>query len=246
MRSSSRRDAIRLSVFGVLPFIVAMTCPAQQKAPIAQQVAKTYGFDSYGQIDGIRWTWNGQLFGLNISHKWEWNPKTGTVSYEGRDKDGKPIKVTYQQSQLSSQSDVIKNQVQPAFINDQYWLLVVFHAVWDGSATVMDDGMQKLPEGNGSAERMVMKYPAEAGGYTPGDTWTFYIGPDKRVEVLEYRRGGAKKPKIVIAKWTDYKKAGPLLVAMDHRGTADGKPLRIWFTDVAVKVTGSQNWMSAQ
>jgi hypothetical protein len=46
--------------------------------------------------------------------------------------------------------------------------------------------------------------------------------------------------------WADYKKAGPLLISTDHRGPADEKPLRISFSDVSVKVTGSENWMNAQ
>ena len=79
-----------------------------------------------------------------LSHMCEWNPKTDTVSYEGKDKEGKPVKVSYQRSQLSSQSDAIKNEIDPAFSNDQYWLLLPFHVVWDG-ATVTDEGQQKLP-----------------------------------------------------------------------------------------------------
>ena len=91
-----------------------------------------------------------------------------------------------------------------------------------------------------------MKYPTEAGGYTPGDTWQLYVGKDNRVEQFVYHRGGTKKPGVVIASWADYKKAGPLLFATDHRGTADGNPLRIFFSDVAVKVTGSDTWMKAE
>jgi hypothetical protein len=33
---------------------------------------------------------------------------------------------------------------------------------------------------------------------------------------------------------------------LDHRGTGDGKPLRIFFTDVAVKLAGSDTWVNAQ
>jgi len=91
-----------------------------------------------------------------------------------------------------------------------------------------------------------VKYPSEGGGYTPGDTWELYLDADKRVEQMLYRRGGPKKPSVVTVTWTDYKKAGPLLIATDHRGTADGQPLRIFFSDVAVKVAGSQDWMNAQ
>ena len=79
------------------------------------------------------------------------------------------MKLTYPRSQLSSQSDFVKSEIDPAFSNDNYWLLLVLHFSWDGSATVTDEGMQKLPLGNGSAERVVVKYPSE-GGYAPGDT----------------------------------------------------------------------------
>ena len=37
------------------------------------------------------------------------------------DKDGKPVKVTYVRTDLSSQSDHVKNEVDPSFINDNYW-----------------------------------------------------------------------------------------------------------------------------
>jgi hypothetical protein len=236
---------MRSLVFGVL--VLAATSWAQTRPPILEQIAKTYGLDSYEQIEAIRYTWNGEITGLfKAAHAWEWEPKTGKVSYEGKDKEGKPVKVTYDSSQLSSQSDQVKNEVEPAFINDNYWLLFPFHAYWDTSATVTDKGMQKLPIGTGSAELVSVKYPAEAGGYTPGDTWDLYVGKDKRVQQFVYHRGGPKPPSLVTATWAGYKKAGPLLISTEHRGTADGKPLHIFITDVAVKLTGSDKWMPAQ
>jgi hypothetical protein len=111
---------------------------------------------------------------------------------------------------------------------------------------VEDKGMQKLPLGKGSAHQIVVKYPAEVGGFTPGDTWELFVGPDNRVEEFVYHRGGPKKPSLVIATWAGYKKAGPLLISTEHRGTADGAPLHLFFTDVAVKVTGSDAWISAK
>jgi hypothetical protein len=218
-----------------------------QRPPILEKIAKTYGIDSWGQIDAIRYTWNGEITGLfKAAHSWEWEPKTGKISYEGKDKDGKPVKATYVQSQLNSAPANVKDEIAPAFVNDNYWLLFPFHAYWDTSATVTDKGMQKLPIGNGSAELVVVKYPAEAGGYTPGDTWDLYVGKDYRVEQFVYHRVGSKKPNLVIATWAGYKKAGPLLISTEHRGTADGKPLHIFISDVAVKLTGSDTWMKAQ
>lgn len=243
--STLGRSMTMCCIFGVL--VTAANSWAQQRAPIIEDIAKAYGLDSYGQIEAIRYTWNGEIPGVfKLSHKWEWEPKTGKISYEGTDKEGKAVKVTYDSSQLGSQSDQVKNQVEPSFVNDNYWLLFPFHAYWDKSATITTQGSKKLPIGAGSATLVSVKYPAEAGGYTPGDTWDLYVGKDHRVQAMVYHRGGNTKPSLVTATWTGYKKAGPLLVSTEHRGMADGKPLHIFITDVAVKVTGSDKWMSAQ
>jgi hypothetical protein len=243
MRNSSRATMICLLVFGVL---VLTANGWAQKPPIAEEIAKTYGLDSWGQIEAIRYTWSVQFPGRNISRSWIWEPKTGQVTYEAKDKDGKPVKVTYLRSQLTSQSDAVKNEIDPGFVNDQYWLIFPFHVVWDTSADVQDKGMQKLPLGKGSATLVVVKYPSEVGGYTPGDTWELFVGPDHRIQELEFHHGGSAKPSVVIATWAAYKKAGPLLISTDHRGTADGKPFHLWFTNVAVKLTGSDTWMDAK
>jgi hypothetical protein len=63
---------------------------------------------------------------------------------------------------------------------------------------------------------------------------------------LVYHRGGPKPPQLVTATWTGYKKAGPQLFSTEHRGTADGKPLHIFITNVSVKLTGSDTWIKAQ
>jgi hypothetical protein len=244
MTTAKRLPMFRLLAVAML--VLTSTCWAQNRPPIIEQIAKAYGLDSFGQIDAIRYTWNAQFPGVNVSRSWVWEPKTNKVSYEGKDKDGKPVKVTYMRSELSSQSDAVKNEVDPGFTNDNYWLLFAFHAYWDTSATVTDQGMHKLPLGNGSAELVAVKYPAEGGGYTPGDTWELYVGKDNRVEQFAYHRGGPKKPSLVIATWAGYKKAGPLMISTEHRGTADGKPLHLFFSDVAVKLTGSDTWVDAK
>lgn len=239
-----RNAAVRiLLVFGVM--ILAVNSWAQQRPPIVDKLAKTYGLDSYGQIEAIRYTFNVQFPGVNLSRTWTWEPKTGQVTYEGKDKDGKPVKVTYLRSQLASQPANVKDDIDPGFVNDNYWLIFPFHVYWDKSATVTDEGQQKLPLGKGSADKVVVKYPS-GGGYTPGDTWTLYVGNDGRVEEFRYDRGGDKKPSVVIATWTGYKMAGPLLVSTEHRGTADSKPFHLSFTNVAVKLAGSGTWMEAK
>lgn len=226
--------------------VLAANCWAQQRPAIVEKIAKTYGLDSWDQIQAIRYTWNLQFGAVNISHSWEWEPKTGRVTFEGKDKDGKPVKVTYMRSELNSQPESVQKQVDPSFLNDNYWLIFPFHAYWDTSATITDEGMHKLPLGNGSATLVSVKYSPEIGGYTPGDTWNLYVGKDNRIDVLDFHHGGNAKPSVVIATWAGYKKAGPLLVSTEHRGTADGKPLRLWMSNVAVKLAGSDKWTDAQ
>ena len=244
MPKLSGSTTTRLLVTGLL--VLASSSWAQTRPPIVEKLAKTYGLDSWDQVQAIRYSFNLTFPGVNLSRSWEWEPKTGKVTYEGKDKEGKPVKVTYMRSELSSQPDAVKNEIEPGFVNDNYWLLLPFHIYWDTSANVTDEGMQKLPMGGGSAEKVVVKYPAEAGGYTPGDTWEVYIGKDNRIEQMVYHRGGPKKPSLVTAKWAGYKKAGPMLFSTDHPGTADGKPLHLTQSGVAVKLAGSDKWMDAQ
>lgn len=246
MTNANPVSVIRLLVLGVL--VLAAPLWAQNRPPISEEIAKAYGLDSFGQIEQIRYTFNLDLpvLKLKLSRSWVWEPKTGRVTYEGKDKEGKPVKVTYLRSELNSQDAMVKNEIEPGFVNDQYWLIFPFHQYQDGGAKVEDAGMQKLPIGKGSAEKVVVSYPAEAGGYTPGDTWTLFVGPDKRVKEFIYHRGGDKKPTVVTTTWAGYKMAGPLLLSTDHRGTADGAPARIFFTDVAVKLTGSNDWVNAK
>ena len=244
MTVSRCNTAVRLLLVSGL-LVLAANSWAQQHNPILEKLAKTYGLDSWDQVEAVRYTFNVDIPALKASRSWTWEPKTNQVTFEGKDKDGKPVKVTYKRTELNGQPDNVKNEIDPGFINDNYWFLLPFHVYWDTSATTTDKGMQKLPIGAGSADLVSVKYPNE-GGYTPGDTWDLYIGKDNSIQAMVYHRGGPKKPSEVTATWTGYKKAGPLLVSTEHRGSADGGPLHIFFTNVAVKTVGSDKWMAAQ
>ena len=240
MTNLSRFHAIRLLGLCMLSLLSA-AAGAQQLPPLAEAMAKTYGLDSFDKVEAIRFTWG--IEG-KISRTWEWEPKTDTVTYEGKDKEGKPVKVTYKRSELESQSDAVRKDIDPGFVNDQYWLLLPLHVAWDG-ATVTDEGKAETPLGKTPAERIVVKYAAS--GYSPGDTWELFVGEDKRVKEISYQRAVpvAGLPNLVLAKWDGHKKAGQLLVATDHPATGDGHPFRLTITDVAVKETGSKNWIHA-
>jgi hypothetical protein len=243
MTRLSRSTMIGCLIFGLLVF--AAQSSAQTRPPLAEQIAQTYGLASFGKIEAIRYTFNLRLPGLKISRSWVWHPKTDQVSYEGKDKNGKLVKVTYFRSQLGVQPAFVQNEIDPDFVNDEYNLLFPLHVYWDSSADVQDLGMQKLPVGKGPAKLVRVKYPSD-GGYTPGDTWDLYLGSNRRVEEFAYHRGGPTPPSVVIATWGGYKKAGPLLISTYRRGTADGKPLKFFLSNLAVKLMGSDKWVSAR
>ena len=108
MAKLSRSTMIRFLILGVLA--LAANCWAQDRAPILEKVAKAYGLDSFDQVEAIRYTWNADIPGLfKASHQWEWEPKTNKVTFEGTDKDGKAVKVTYTRFD-ASQPDAVKTK----------------------------------------------------------------------------------------------------------------------------------------
>jgi hypothetical protein len=242
MRISGRVLAIVILGVGVL----ALTAPSsgQNPAPVSEAIAKAYGFEAFSQIDQVRYTFH--LPERNVSRTWVWEPKTDQVSFEGKNKAGQPVKVTYRRSDLATQPSFVKDEIDPAFINDQYWLVFPFHLVWDSSAKIEETGMHPLLLGKGSARRIVVTYPQE-GGYTPGDAWELFVGTDNRIQEWAWHKAGSVEPTGVWS-WEEYERAGPLLFSLNHHGKGmDGKPLRVFFTDVAVKVTGEGNtWAKAQ
>jgi hypothetical protein len=150
MKELRQLDVIHRLAFSIV-LILPATLGAQPRLPIIEKIAKTHGLDSWDKIEAIRYTFHAEG-ALQLSRTWVWEPKTNQVSYEGKDEAGKPVKLVYLRSQVSSQPAVVKDEIDPAFINDQYNLLFPFHLVWDSSAKVKDTGMHKLPLGNGSAK----------------------------------------------------------------------------------------------
>src|SRR5262249_14685015 len=111
MTSSDYATKTGLLIFAMI--VIAASGGAQNCPPAADKIAKAYGIDSWGQIEAIRYTFNIDAPALNrkFSRTWTWEPKTGQVSYEGKDKAGNPVKVTYQRSQLSSQSESVHKEI---------------------------------------------------------------------------------------------------------------------------------------
>ncbi len=122
MTNSRCNTAIRvLPVLGVL--VLAATSWAQQRPPIVEKLAKTYGLDSFGPSRGDPLHLepaNSRALKL-VSRHGPGSPRPARSPTRAKDKDGKPVKVTYLRSELSSQPDAVKDDIDPGFVNDNYW-----------------------------------------------------------------------------------------------------------------------------
>ena len=73
------------------------------------------------------------------------------------------------------------------------------------------------------------------------------MGADNRVQQMVFHHGGAAKPNLVVATWAGYKKAGPLAYLNGTPRYSGRQAVDISsFTNVAVKLTGSDTWVNAQ
>src|SRR6202049_2156328 len=163
MFRSNVRFSIAFSLFVGLSFVSASR--AQENPDIRHQIADAYGLASWSQVEQIRYTFNVDAGPKKVARTWTWEIKPDRVTYEGPDSSGKPVKTTYTRANMPP--DVVKD-VDPNFINDQYWLLFPFHLVWDKDATVEDKGMTAAPMGKGKVRKVTVTYPKTRGGYTPG------------------------------------------------------------------------------
>src|SRR5258708_34484065 len=128
MTNSRRITKISLLIVGLL--VLASASWSQKCPPSAEKIAQAYGIDSFRQIDAVRSTFNIDFPGLKVAQSWIWEPKADRVTYEGKDKAGNPGKITYVRSQLSSQPDNGKNEIDASFNTNKNGLWIPFHPCW--------------------------------------------------------------------------------------------------------------------
>ena len=202
------------------------------------RIADAYGFQYFGQIEKIQYTFNVKKDDRHIRRFWIWEPKLDRVTFDGMNYQET---VTYlRQDPEVGRSSKLK-KIDAWFVNDNYWLLFPYHIARDTQITVKDIGQQKLPLGKGTASCLVVTFSAD-GGYTPGDIYELFLDENFRLKQWVYRRGGSEKP-TRITTWETHRQVGPLTVSLNHRGENDN--FRVWFTNVGVKMAGIKGWMFA-
>lgn len=205
-----------------------------------ERIANTYGAKDWSQVEVLRYTFNIKAGEREVARQWEWHVKDGRVVFTDVGAGKEPF--TYNTSDVTPESSDDLRGIDHRFINDQYWFLFCLHVGWDTDATVTVEEDAPLPIGDGTATKVTMQYP-DTGGYTPGDAYDLYVGDDARVKQWVFRKGG-KLDDGSPAIWDTYRTLGPLLVATEFYN--EQRTFKLFFTDLAVKLTGSDEWVPAR
>ena len=234
MQAHLKSVVILLLIFG----LITGCSTSQPSAPkdIRHRIGEAYGAESFRRVEVLEYTFNVQIGEKRISRSWVWWPQVEQVTFKGGSNQGA---LTYNRLELDENPPQDLKQIDAWFINDNYWLLFPIHMIWDRQAKVEDTGHRKRPIGEGTAKCVVVTYPA-AEGYTPGDIYELFVDNEYMITEWVYRRGGSQTPSR-ITSWEDHREAGGLIFSLNHHGN-DGK-FRLWFTDVAVKLHGSSDWL---
>ena len=215
-----------------------------EAAPI-HRIAEAHGFDRWDKVEAVRFTFNVRRGrSTRPSRRWQWRPGDNAVRLTVADAGapGGERVVEYDRDELAGAAKRVID-ADRKFINDSFWLLLPLHLSWADDVEVEDKGMHALPIGEGEARRVVVRYPKEEGGYTPGDRYDLYVDKDWRIVQWTFHRGGGDKPNLATT-WEGYAKAGPLALSLNRRNPeAD---LAITFPNTAVKLEGGEGWLEAE
>ena len=204
---------------------------------VRQLIGQSYGAQYFDQIEQVQYTYNVKKGEQQNRRFWIWEPKTDRVTFDALDYTDP---VTYFRKDLHTNPSNLLKSIDAWFINDNHWFLFPFHVARDTRTMIEDVGLRKLPMGAGEAFCVVVTYPEEGGGDTPGDVYELYLNEKVRLVQWVYRREGSEKP-TKIATWDDHRKLGPLVFSMKHQGEEEN--FKVWFTQVGIKLTGVEGWI---
>jgi hypothetical protein len=224
-----------------LLFVALTACAGgdkeSQETAVRRLIGQSYGAQYFDQIEQVQYTYNVRIGEQHNRRFWIWEPGSDRVTFDAMDYTDP---VTYFRRDLQIDSSNLLKSIDAWFINDNYWFLFPFHVARDTRTIIEDVGLRKLPMGEGKAFCVVVTYPAEAGGETPGDVYELYLDQKVRLVQWVYRREGSKTP-TRIATWDDHRKLGQLVFSMNHQG--ENGNFQVWFTHVGVKLTGVDGWI---
>lgn len=219
---STRCFPVCLCLFAL---IAGHASPARAREPreAAAAIARAAGYDDFGSIRAITFTFNVKAGEKQIVRMWKWWPKEDKVRY---------IAPTGELTRYTRGSADMPEEIDGWFINDQYWLLFPLHLMWDKNVRL--ENFEPTAENTADAGEPVkglrVIYEGQD-GYSPGDIYELLYNDEHRIVWWIYRKGGSGTPTLETA-WKDYRRFGPLTLSLERPGKKEG--FRLFFTDLEV------------
>lgn len=183
----------------------------------AEKIANAHGYQNWKNVSEIAFTFNGK-------RSWKWQPKTNAVTFIQD-----TIKVSYNRAKIDS----TVTKIDPAFVNDKFWLLIPFQLVWDESASISKTVKAEAPISKTEMNKITLLYGNE-GGYTPGDAYDIYFGDDYMIKEWAFRKGN--KPEAgLINTFENYQDFSGIKLALDHKKAEDDWNLQLSNIEVVLK-----------
>lgn len=192
---------------------------------ILEKVAHAHGFDSFKNLEEIQFTFNVERDTSHFERSWAWSTNTNRVKAMGNGDE-----VVYARKNVDSTTA----KVDAGFINDKYWLLAPFNLIWDRDNITYEHQTDiPAPISKDPMQKLTIVYGND-GGYTPGDAYDFYFGPNFLIREWVYRRGNQEEASTTTT-WEDYEDFNGLKIAKMHKN--DDGSFQLYFTGIKTVTT---------
>lgn len=214
---------MRSIVLPVLLVLSASAAHADDGATLARAIAERAGVQAFGVAEQVSFTWTHHPSGT--ARRFVWDRPANTVT----------VTIGEETTTVPAQGEIPEDvqRAHAAFVNDNYWAFFELHLAWDTGVTFEELGSQSVPgfAALGECPALAVRYGGE-GGYTPGDHYVLYLGPDGLPVAWAFHRGGAIEPSLVTTRagWQEF--AG---VKVPTRFEKDDGTLFISISDVQVR-----------
>ncbi|MFS4469512.1 hypothetical protein [Maribacter sp. 2210JD10-5] len=180
---------------------------SQKELTVLEKVAQAHGYDNWGTVSEIKYTFNVDRDSSHFERSWNWKPKSNEVKLMTRQDT-----VSYTRNAIDS--TLVKTD--GGFINDKFWLLGPYQLIWDSNNfTYEHEEAAESPISKEKMHKLSIVYGNE-GGYTPGDAYDFYFGNDYIIKEWVFRKGNQEDPSMVTS-WEDYKTISGMKIATMHK-----------------------------
>lgn len=181
--------------------------PNLEELTTAQKIANAHGYEHWKNVNRITFTFKVDRGGNSGNGRaWTWFPKKDSIQLNSDTNS-----VSYNRTEMDSTA----LNVDPAFINDKFWLLIPFQLVWDEGITISESVKSNGPISNSEFNKITLTYGDE-GGYTPGDAYDIYFDDNYIIREWTFRKGNAAEP-TMSTTFENYEDYNGLLLARDHK-----------------------------